>query len=282
MIRHIAGRSMTFWLRPTLSGGNRPASLDRASAGRPGGPKSRNPITGKPDRPGEADQTITSALKGNTMTEFKVNPEFIITDEGTLRGLFQATHELAILKCQDTLGEHAQAFIARSPFVCIGTQRSDGEADVSPRGDPAGFVKILDEHTLAIPDRPGNNRLDTLVNIVENPSVGLLFLIPGFDDTMRVNGQASLVTDPELLQSMAVNDRIPKLAIVVRVNEVFIHCAKALRRARLWDPDQIQDRGEMPSLIKIILDQTKGAPTDENEMRKLDDGLEESYKKTLY
>jgi hypothetical protein len=222
------------------------------------------------------------ASKGDIMREFKVNPEFTITDEQSLRSLFQATHTLAVQKMQGSLDKHAQAFIRRSPFLCIGTQNLDGKADVSPRGDPAGFVRILDQHTLAIPDRPGNNRLDSLVNILANPSVGLLFIIPGFDDTLRVNGQASLVNDPEILESMSVKDRIPKLAIVVKVSEVFLHCAKAFRRSQLWNPDHFQDRGEMPSLSKIILDQTTGAPSDDDEMRKIDDELEDEYKKTLY
>ena len=216
------------------------------------------------------------------MTQFKLDPQFTIADEQTLRRLFEPTHDLAIVKCQDHLDPHAQAFIQRAPFVCIGTQNADGKADVSPRGAPVGFVKILDTRTIAIPDRPGNNRLDSLVNILANPSVGLLFIIPGFDDTLRVNGQASLVTDPDLLETMTVNGRAPKLAIVVRVGEVFIHCAKAFRRARMWDPTQFQDRSEMPSLVKIILDQTTGAPDDEDEMRKLDADLEADYKRTLY
>lgn len=216
------------------------------------------------------------------MGEFKVKPEFAITDEQTLRSLFHATHPLAIQKMQSSLDKHAQAFIRRSPFICLGTQGLDGKADVSPRGDPVGFVNILDQHTLAIPDRPGNNRLDSLVNILTNPSVGLLFIIPGFDDTLRVNGQASLVNDPELLKSMSVKDRIPSLAIVVKVSEVFLHCAKAFRRSQLWNPDHFQDRDEMPSLSKIILDQTTGAPNDDDEMHKIDDELEDEYKKTLY
>jgi PPOX class probable FMN-dependent enzyme len=216
------------------------------------------------------------------MKEFRVNPEFVISDEQSLRSLFQAKHTLAVQKCQDRLDEHAQAFIRRSPFLCIGTQDLNGKADVSPRGDPVGFVKILDQHTLAIPDRPGNNRLDTLANIIANPGVGLLFSIPGFDDTLRVNGRARLVNDPELLDTMRVNDRTPKIAIVVGVNTVFMHCAKAFRRSRLWDPDHFQDRSEMSSLMKIILDQTSGAPDDDEEMRRLDDELETEYSKTLY
>lgn len=215
------------------------------------------------------------------MTGFKIDPQFVISDEQYLRNLFEATHALAKQKCLDTLGPHAQEFIRRSPFLCIGTQNMDGKADVSPRGDPAGFVKILDERTLAIPDRPGNNRLDSLVNILANPCVGLLFMIPGFDDTLRVNGRATLTTDPELLASMSVNGRVPKVAIVIEVSEVFIHCAKALRRSYLWNPEYFQDRREMPSLIKFILDETTGAPSAQ-EMRKIDDNLEEEYKRTLY
>jgi PPOX class probable FMN-dependent enzyme len=216
------------------------------------------------------------------MTGFKVNPAFAITDEQTLRSLFDEQTPLAIHKCQGSLDDHAQAFIRRSPFICIGTQDLKGKADVSPRGDPVGFVKVLDRHTLAIPDRPGNNRLDSLVNIIANPSVGLLFIIPGFDDTLRVNGQASLVQDPALLQGMRVNDRTPKLAIIVKVNEAFMHCAKAFRRSQLWNPDHFQDRKKMPSLSRIILDQTTGAPRDDEEMRQIDAALEEEYRKTLY
>ena len=215
------------------------------------------------------------------MAEFRVDPEFVIADEPALRGRFQAVHTLAALKSLSTLDAHAQAFIRRSPFLCIGTQSADGRADVSPRGDPAGFVTILDERTLAIPDRPGNNRLDSLANIVSNPSVGLLFIIPGFDETLRVNGTARLVTDPAILSTMRVADRVPKLAIVVTVGEVFLHCAKAFRRSHLWDPAHFQDRSEMPSLSKILLDQTTGAPG-EDEMRRIDDDLEDEYKKTMY
>ena len=216
------------------------------------------------------------------MTSFSTSPEFLISDEQTLRGLFPATHALAALESQDFLDAHAQAFIGRAPFLCLGTQSAAGKADVSPRGDPAGFVKILDSQTLAIPDRPGNNRLDSLVNLIANPSVGLLFIIPGYDDTLRVNGQASVVTDPELLESMRVNDRLPRVAIVVRVSEVFLHCAKAFRRSHLWDPAHFQDRAQMPSLMKILLDQTTGAPSDAEEMRKMDEGLEADYKTSMY
>jgi PPOX class probable FMN-dependent enzyme len=216
------------------------------------------------------------------MTTLQLDPDFIIANEQELRGLFAPTHDLAVQKCRNSLGEHAQAFIRRSPFLCIGSQGPDGKADVSPRGDPPGFVTILDDRTLAIPDRPGNNRLDTLSNIIANPNVGLLFVIPGFDDTLRINGQATLTRDPQLLESMAVAGRAPKLAIVVSIDEVFLHCAKAFRRSRLWSAEHFQDRSEMPSLIKMILDDTTGAPTDTNEMQKMDEGLEEDYRRSMY
>ena len=215
------------------------------------------------------------------METYKINPEFVISDEQTLRSQFSELSPLAAKKCLSALDKHAQNFIRRSPFLCLGTQSAEGKADVSPRGDPVGFVKVLDPQTLAIPDRPGNNRLDSLANIVANPNVGLLFLVPGYDETLRVNGTATVVTDPDLLKTMSVKDRAPKLAIVVKVSEVFLHCAKAFRRSHLWNPEHLQDRSEMPSLSKIILDQTTGAP-DDDEMRKLDAALEETYRKTLY
>jgi uncharacterized protein len=211
-----------------------------------------------------------------------VNPDFVIADEQSLRSMFHEQTSLAVHKVQSSLDKYAQDFIRRSPFLCMGTQNMEGRADVSPRGDPVGFVKILDQHHLAIPDRPGNNRLDSLVNILANPTVGLLFMIPGYDDTLRVNGQASLVTDPDILDRMIVGNRVPKLAIVVEVTEVFMHCAKAFRRSHLWDPEHLQDRREMPSLSKIILDQTAGAPSDEAEMCRIDEDLEDEYKRTLY
>lgn len=215
-------------------------------------------------------------------TRAPLKPEFLVTDESDLRSAFSATHELATKKCLNHIDAHSRAFIERSPFVCIGTQSEAGSADVSPRGDPTGFVKILDEKTLLIPDRPGNNRLDTMTNILSNPKIGLLFLVPGFDDTMRVNGNAQLTRDPDLLSLMAVNERIPKIAIAVHVEEVFIHCAKALKRSKIWDHEQHQDRKDLPSLMKIVMDQTTGVPTDPAELEELDKELEEDYKKALY
>ena len=211
-----------------------------------------------------------------------LKPEFLIADEQELRSLFPATHDLAAKKSLPRLDRHAIDFIARSPFICIGTQAADGRADVSPRGDPRGFVKVLDDKTLLIPDRPGNNRLDTQSNILANPSVGLIFMVPGFDDTLRINGRAEITRDPDLLALLAVKDRLPLTAIAVHVEEVFLHCAKAFRRSKLWDPASRQDRSEMPSLVKIILDQIDAVPEDPEEMKTLDEGLEESYRKSMY
>ncbi|MFY0680241.1 MAG: pyridoxamine 5'-phosphate oxidase family protein [Thalassovita sp.] len=216
------------------------------------------------------------------MATVELNADYIIQDEEALRALFPPTHDLAIKKSLKALDSHAEEFIRRAPFICLGTQGVDGKADVSPRGDPAGFVKILDRQTLVIPDRPGNNRLDSLSNIIANPSVGVLFIVPGFDDTLRVNGRAELTTDPQILDQLKVKDRLPKVAIVIHIDTVFLHCAKAFRRSKLWDPESFQTRSEMPSLVKIILDQTTGAPDDSEEMKKLDEALEHSYKTKLY
>ena len=161
-------------------------------------------------------------------------------------------------------------------------QPPSAKADVSPRGDSAGFVQILDQHTLAITDCPGNNRLDTLVFMLANPSVKLLFITPGFDDTLRVNGQANLVTDSEILRSMRVNDRIPKLAMIVKVSEVFLHCAKAFRRFYLWDPHHLQNCKATLSFSNITQNQTTGAPSDDNKMGRIDDCSEVENRNSMY
>lgn len=206
----------------------------------------------------------------------------IVNSEDDLRKLFGKTHDLAQKKVQTELDPYAKEFIARSPFLCLGTQSSNGKADVSPRGDAPGFVKILDSRTIALPDRPGNNRLDSLSNIISNAAVGLIFIVPGFEDTLRVNGRAKLVTDKDLLSQMSVNGKVPKIAVVVEIETVFLHCAKAFRRSKLWDMEQHQNRQAMPSLVKMILDQTGDAPTEQDEQKKLDDDLERDYRSTMY
>jgi len=188
----------------------------------------------------------------------KNDKEHLIDSEDLLRSQYGDTHAIAAKKCLPELDTYCREYISRSPFLCLSTQHANGTADVSPRGDPAGFVRILDSKTLAIPDRPGNNRLDSLSNIVSNPSVGLLFMVPGFDDTLRINGKAFISRDPKLLSSMVVNKRLPTLSIVVEIDEAFLHCAKAFRRAKLWDIDAMQVRNQLPSLAAMVTEQTTG------------------------
>jgi uncharacterized protein len=180
-----------------------------------------------------------------------------INDEVQLRGLYQKPMELALLKQLDRLDDHCRNFIAHSPFVVIGSTRPGRGTDVSPRGDAPGFVRVLDANTIAIPDRPGNNRLDTMSNIAADAEVGLLFFIPGIDETLRVNGRAQLSRDPALLAAAAVKDREPRLVIVVTVREAFLHCGKALKRSRLWHDDYRVEKKDFPSLGRMIVEQTK-------------------------
>jgi PPOX class probable FMN-dependent enzyme len=180
-----------------------------------------------------------------------------IDDDATLRSCYPPSSRLAQLKQLDHIDKHCRAFIERSPFLVIGSTRPGRGTDVSPRGDAPGFVRVLDEHTIAIPDRPGNNRLDTMSNIVGDAEVGLLFFIPGIDETLRVNGTARLTREPELLATAVVNGREPRLVILVAVREAFLHCGKALKRARLWHDDYRVERKSFPSLGRMIVEQTK-------------------------
>jgi PPOX class probable FMN-dependent enzyme len=163
----------------------------------------------------------------------------------------------AVRKQLPMLDAHCSAFIAKSPFLLLATARADGRCDVSPRGDGPGFVLQLDERTLVIPDRPGNRRIDSFQNIIENPHVGLIFLIPNVDETLRVNGSAWITEDPELLERMQMKGKTPQLGIVVEAEEVFFHCARAFRRANLWQPERWIDRAELPTLGQILHDQLK-------------------------
>ncbi len=205
-----------------------------------------------------------------------------VSTEEELRALYASTHTLAVQKCIDHLDHHCQKFISLSPFLCLATQHANGTADVSPRGDPAGFATVLDRNTLVIPDRPGNNRLDSLSNIISNPAVGLLFMVPGFEDTLRVNGTARLVRDPELLQTLAVANRVPTLAIVVHVNEAFLHCAKALRRSKLWDTQSQRKRSEMTSMIAMVMEHSSGNEPAAETLPAIEQDLEEEYQQTMY
>lgn len=150
---------------------------------------------------------------------------------------------------------HMGRFIALSPLCFITTADASGKQDVTPRGDPPGSFKVLDEHTIALADRPGNNRLDTLRNLLENPELALIFLLPGIAETVRVAGTARLSVDPALLDSMAVQGKVPKCAIVVSVRQAYLHCAKAILRSRLWAGDYAQPKGTFPSIARIVGEQ---------------------------
>ena len=210
--------------------------------------------------------------------------EIRYTTAEQLRAALGSPMELAQRKARPSLDKYSRAFIERAPFLALGTTNACGKADVSPRGDQPGFVLVLDDHTLFVPERPGNARYDTLLNILENPHVGLLFFVPGFEDMLRVNGQATVVHHPALLARCEVNGKRPLVGIKVQVEEAFLHCAKALKRSQLWDPSHHRDRHELPTLGKMILDQTAAA--DEvpppHLVTSVDSYIEDNYRNNLY
>lgn len=169
-----------------------------------------------------------------------------ITSVEQLRSLYREPFEAVFRKQIDHIDDAARSFIERSPFLVLATSGPRGN-DASPRGGPPGFVAVIDERRLALGDLSGNNRLDSYANIVEHPHVGMLFFIPGMDETLRVNGRATLTTDPEVLEKSAIDGRVPRIALGIDVDECFLHCAKALRRGGLWDPSSWPAREERPS-----------------------------------
>jgi len=180
-----------------------------------------------------------------------------ITSEKELRDLMGTPSERAIKKESPFIDEPSREFIAHAPFLLLATSDSTGRCDVSPKGDAPGFVRVLDERHLVIPDRPGNKRLDGLRNILANPHIGLLFLVPARGETLRVNGRACITRDPDLLATMAVEGKVPSLAIGVEVEEVFLHCAKAFKRSGLWEPTRWPDISRLVTSAKIFHDQVK-------------------------
>ena len=202
----------------------------------------------------------------------------VADSETELRALYGPPSEIAARKSLLRLDEHCRHFIERSPFVCLSSAGADGSADISPRGDAPGFVRVLDEQTLFVPDRLGNNRIDSLRNLVLNPHVGLLFLIPGIDETLRVNGVARIVLRSELLGDCSVGGKTPRSGILVEVREAFLQCAKALKRSRLWSEDYRLTQGQMPTLGKMLVDQLcLTTPVSE-----LDALIDTAYREKLY
>jgi uncharacterized protein len=175
-----------------------------------------------------------------------------IGDEAGLRDVIGQPTEVVRAKLSDHINELTRQFIKHSPFVCVATARPDGGLDVSPRGDPAGFVKVLDESTLLLPERPGNRLADTMTNLLHDPRIALLFLIPGVGDTFRVNGEAEIIDDPELLSPCQIAGKVPKLGLLIRVQEAYTQCSKALIRSDLWNQEHHIDRSELPSHGEIL------------------------------
>lgn len=187
----------------------------------------------------------------------------VIDSREALRALYPPAKERAVLKQLAALDEHCLRFISLSPFVVLASTGADGLPDASPRGGEPGFVLAPDGRTLLIPDAPGNNRLDTLGNVAESGRIGLLFMIPGVDETLRVNGTARLSIDPGLLERFAAAKRRPKLVIEVAVREAYLHCAKALMRSRLWNPTLQVERAVLPTMGRMLADQIgDGAPVE--------------------
>lgn len=201
----------------------------------------------------------------------------LITTVGQLQALYRQPHDLVLRKQIDHVDAAARSFIAASPFVVLATAHADG-ADASPRGGPPGFVAVLDEHRLAFGDLSGNNRLDSLTNLLAQPRVGLLFLVPGVDETLRVNGRAALTTNPEVLAATALDGRTPRTAVVIDVEECFIHCAKAFRRSRLWDPQAWLEAADRPSAACALRDHLQL----DVDPKMIEDDLEVAYRETLW
>jgi PPOX class probable FMN-dependent enzyme len=185
----------------------------------------------------------------------------VIASRTRLRELISEPGRLTSHKSIDHLDPVCRRFIAASPFVLVAPRGGDGRLDISPKGDPAGLVRVLDDKTLVIPDRPGNHRLDTFENLLVHPQVGLFFLIPGNGDTLRVSGTGAIVRDASLQARMAVNAKVPLLLLAVSVEEAFMHCPKCMRRSNLWQPERWPDRSDVPSLAGAMVAHSRLAET---------------------
>ncbi len=200
-----------------------------------------------------------------------------IANQTELRQTYREPAPRAQQKVLDHIDGHARDFIALSPFCVISSLGADGRQDTSPRGDPPGFVAVLDEHTLLVPDRPGNNQVDSLQNVIAHPEVGLLFLVPGMNETLRVSGTAEIVTDAALLDPLSVGSKAPLSGLRITVEEVFLHCGRSLIRSRLWDPEAQIDRSCYPTYGQVLADQISGANAAE-----IDASEDEANREQLY
>ncbi|SIQ32581.1 pyridoxamine 5'-phosphate oxidase family protein [Bosea sp. TND4EK4] len=205
------------------------------------------------------------------------DPQACVTDAEALREHIGPVSPVVRSKVLDRLDSFCRDFIAISPFLVLATSDGAGNADASPRGDAPGFVRVLDERTLLIPDRRGNNRVDSFGNVLASPGIGLLFMVPGIAETLRVNGKARATRDAALLAPSAVQERPPLTGLLVAVEEAFFHCGKALIRSKLWDPAAQVPRSSFPTLGRIVAEQTKMVDAEE-----ADRNLAEAYRSRLY
>jgi PPOX class probable FMN-dependent enzyme len=191
------------------------------------------------------------SLKGGTAMERQFDETIITRDR--LREIYRKANYRVVDKVIDHIDQICRSFIAASPFVIVATRGADGRLDLSPRGDPAGFTVVLDDKTLAIPDRLGNNRLDTFENLLVHPEIGLIFLIPGNGNTLRISGKGRIVLDSKLQEQTSINGREPSALLIITVEEAFLHCAKCVTRSRIWQPAFWPDRSAVPTLAEAII-----------------------------
>ncbi len=188
----------------------------------------------------------------------------LVTDADALKALHKKPMSRSTDKVLGALDHHCRSIIALSPFCLISSQSPDG-ADISPRGDPPGFVRVLDDNHLLLPDRIGNNRLDNALNFLQNPKIGMLFLVPGMGETLRVNGTVQITDDKRLLEPLAVQNKVPTTGLLITVSEAFVHCAKALHRSDLWNPDAQIERNQIASYATMLVDHCEGLTPEESD-----------------
>lgn len=208
-----------------------------------------------------------------------MSPRFdeVIATQARLRELSKAPSFRARNKVIDHVDEICRQFIAACPFVIVASRGADGLIDVSPKGDPAGFISVLDQKTLAIPDRLGNNRLDTFENLLVHPEIGLIFMIPGQGDTLRISGTGQIVRDGSVQARLAIDGKQPNLILVIEVAEVFLHCPKCVFRSKLWSPQHWPGRSSLPSLAQAIVTHAKSGETVAEVQAVIDDGIAHLY-----
>lgn len=202
-----------------------------------------------------------------------------ITSEDQLREMMgEPVHPLVVDKSTPVLSPSIKKFIEMSPFAALATHAPDGSTDISPRGDPPGWVHIKDEKTLVLPERPGNKRLDSVINIIKQPKMSLLFMIPNVLETVRVNGSAIISSDPDLLSLFPINGKLPEIAIVVTIEEALGHCSKAYRRSKLWENDY-RPNDRVPTLAELMSDHLQ---LDLGLSKELDDGIASDVRERMY